>query len=577
MKHLVTVTIPVYKDRPNASEIASYNQCLKVLGKYPITLFVPSGMPTANYDTSSPNVNVLEVPHRYLNTREAYSAFMLDQSFYKQFIDSEFILIYQLDAWVFRDELEYWCKQGYHYIGAPWSHKNGKGEVMIGGVGNGGFSLRHVVKSIEVLDEAKKCRESGDYRSKVLNPINSSHNKTLAISLINNDPTKISSQGSFTEAMRTGKVLHAEDGYWAGAARVLVKDFKIPSGDIALKFAMEGEAPTLYSRNNNTLPFGCHAWGARTPNFWNQHIKYDKSVTSVPITGDNVEARKVVSIFYKNGDSTAESKAKSVQIRHPHVKVKATDMGDKIQIVDISNSVIQGQSAINMINRLLSPPVISVSDRVNRLQFKLDYNKSECINILMRTSNRPRGFNRMIESIRTQTYKNYRIIVSVDNDETENYVKKYSDVEYIKMTPVTRTDPSHCPYNLYFNSLINEVNEGWIFFIDDDDVLNGPNTLMKISKNVSDPDLLYVFRMQYTNRVVPNRNFGKDIVGGDIATPNIIVNKKNAARSKWPDRRMGDFTYISGLVSEMGKDSIRWIDEITYVVNTVGTGTQKDI
>lgn len=577
MKHLVTITIPVYKDRPNASEIASYNQCLKVLGKYPITLFVPSGMSTANYDTSSPNVNVLEVPHRYLNTREAYSAFMLDQNFYKQFIDSEYILIYQLDAWVFRDELEYWCSQGYHYIGAPWSFKGTNNAVNIGGVGNGGFSLRHVSKSIEVLDEAKKCRESGDYRSKILNPISPSHNKTMTISLINNDPTKISSQGLFTEAMRTGKVLHAEDGYWAGAASVLVKDFRIPSGEIALKFAMEGEAPTLYALNNNTLPFGCHAWGARTPDFWNKHIKYDKSVTSIPISGDNGAAKKIVTIFYKNGDSTAESKAKSVQLRHPHVKIRAIDMGDKIQIVDINNTVIQGQEAINVVNTLLSPNLIPSSQRCDRIQFKSDCNKSDCINILIRTSNRPRGFKRMIESIRTQTYKNYRIIASVDNDDTESYVKEYSDVEYIRVPSVVRLDSSHCPYNTYFNYLINEVSEGWIFFVDDDDTLNGENTLETISKKISNPDNVYIFKMQFTNRIVPDRNFGSDIVAGDIATPNFIINKKHANRSIWPDRRMGDFTYISGLVKELGKDSIRWVDEIIYIVNTIGAGKQVDI
>ena len=383
MKNLVTITIPVYKDRPNASEIASYNQCLKVLGKYPITLFVPSGMSTTNYDTSAPNVNVLEVPHRYLNTREAYSAFMLDQSFYKQFIDSEYILIYQLDAWVFRDELEYWCKQGYHYIGAPWSFKGTNNVVNIGGVGNGGFSLRHVSKSIEVLDEAKKCRESGEYRSNILNPVASSHNKTMAISLINNDPTHISSQGSFTEVMRTGKYLHAEDGYWAGAAGIFVKDFIIPSGEIASKFSMEGEAPTLYARNNNILPFGCHGWGVRSPDFWSKFIVYDKSYQCITNTsGVNPEADKINTLFYRAGDSTAETKAKVVNARYPQIKIKSVDMGDKIQIITKQNSVIQGSEAIAIINKLLSPVIVDKLGNETRIQFKSNYD-GRTLNILV--------------------------------------------------------------------------------------------------------------------------------------------------------------------------------------------------
>jgi hypothetical protein len=51
---------------------------------------------------------------------------MLSIDFYKRFRDYKFILIYQLDAYVFRDELEYWCEQDYDFIGAPLI-ENGKG------------------------------------------------------------------------------------------------------------------------------------------------------------------------------------------------------------------------------------------------------------------------------------------------------------------------------------------------------------------------------------------------------------------------------------------------------------------
>jgi hypothetical protein len=44
----------------------------------------------------------------------------LSEEFYQAFTDFEFMLIYQLDAFVFRDELADWCRSGYEYIGAPW-------------------------------------------------------------------------------------------------------------------------------------------------------------------------------------------------------------------------------------------------------------------------------------------------------------------------------------------------------------------------------------------------------------------------------------------------------------------------
>ncbi len=43
---------------------------------------------------------------------------MMDNTFYKQFLNYEYILIYQLDAFVFKDELNY-CSQGIDYVGAP--------------------------------------------------------------------------------------------------------------------------------------------------------------------------------------------------------------------------------------------------------------------------------------------------------------------------------------------------------------------------------------------------------------------------------------------------------------------------
>ena len=46
---------------------------------------------------------------------------MLSPEFYRRFSDTDYILVCQLDAYIFRDELLSWCKKEYDYIGAPWS------------------------------------------------------------------------------------------------------------------------------------------------------------------------------------------------------------------------------------------------------------------------------------------------------------------------------------------------------------------------------------------------------------------------------------------------------------------------
>lgn len=62
---------------------------------------------------------------------------MLTKEFYLRFRQWEYLLIYQLDAYVFQDELMDWCNKGYDYIGAPFLKLNR--EVDWNNCGNGGF------------------------------------------------------------------------------------------------------------------------------------------------------------------------------------------------------------------------------------------------------------------------------------------------------------------------------------------------------------------------------------------------------------------------------------------------------
>ena len=68
------------------------------------------------------------------------------------------MLIYQLDACVFRDELKYWCEKKYDYIGAPifWAYNSNKFSNKVAGIGNGGFSLRKISYCLKMLNMPKK-------------------------------------------------------------------------------------------------------------------------------------------------------------------------------------------------------------------------------------------------------------------------------------------------------------------------------------------------------------------------------------------------------------------------------------
>lgn len=272
-----------------------------------------------------------------------------------------------------------------------------------------------------------------------------------------------------------------------------------------------------------------------------------------------------------------------IKQKYPHINVVQSNFRGNYNITTCDRKQFVGRDAENLITALLAPepepriPIEFAVQETTASYTPIEQSNGNLINILIRTSNRPKGFARMMNMIERQTYKNYRIIVSVDDDASELYVSKYKNLEYIRLNRIPRTEPEHCPYNLYFNELINQVTDGWIFFVDDDDALNGTQTLAKINANLKDPEKLYIFRMKRPTGIIPGKNFGKDVVECDIATPNILVHSSKARLSKWPDRARGDFKYISGLVSEMGKSSLEWVDEITYVVNTIGQGKRSDI
>jgi hypothetical protein len=81
---------------------------------------------------------------------------MCSIGFYEVFRQYEYMLIYQLDCWVFRDELEMWCDKGYDYIGAPFFVKWFVDRGIY--VGNGGFSLRKISNIIEYLKRNNKSK-----------------------------------------------------------------------------------------------------------------------------------------------------------------------------------------------------------------------------------------------------------------------------------------------------------------------------------------------------------------------------------------------------------------------------------
>lgn len=192
------------------------------------------------------------------------------------------------------------------------------------------------------------------------------------------------------------------------------------------------------------------------------------------------------------------------------------------------------------------------------------------LNIILRTHNRPIKFKRMIDCIENQTFKDFKLYISVDNDETEKYVRE-SGYDFIRFNPDLNIPVF---YNLYFNDLYEKIDSGWIWSVDDDDLIADENVFQLIHDSCIDENKIYIFKFhnKHARCIRPSRFFGEKIEIGNIGTPNFVVNKKYCCESKWEPNHLSDGLYISNLVKKIGLENVCWIDKVIYIVEKANKG-----
>lgn len=273
MEKLINIVIPVYKVQPDEYELISLNRCMQVLGSYDFSIVCPESFDAGYYENlfavNHITYTVRRFENSYFKDLNAYSALMLNLQFYSRFKEYEYLLIYQLDAYVFRDELPYWCGLGYDYIGAPWIKYTAEGNVELCNVGNGGLSLRRTRAFINRLS----------YRYPLKSPrrIWKEFNVCDKYSKILYLPVILMKMFGYKNTMKyfVENTIYLEDIFWC----VFLKDtkfpLKIPDVKLASRFAVEKGIKHIYRENNEELPFACHAWHRYDYDFWRKYI-FDK-------------------------------------------------------------------------------------------------------------------------------------------------------------------------------------------------------------------------------------------------------------------------------------------------------------
>ncbi len=256
----VCVVIPVYKPDLTPYERIALTQCTQVLARYPIWLAKPRSLDVSALTIAFPTLRIQTFDDQFFTNIQAYNRLMLSPHFYEAFGQFEYMLIHQLDAFVFADELSDWCRRGYDYIGAPWLRDrdfyNWRDELdftlrkrlaiwldlkkadgvtpreitSLNGVGNGGLSLRRIPALLRALQV--RGRKLNTYTQNSLYQYN-------------------------------------EDIFFGVEVNRYWPLLRIPDFRTAMRFAVEfypERAIAVY--NQGKLPFGCHAWDIHGTNYW---------------------------------------------------------------------------------------------------------------------------------------------------------------------------------------------------------------------------------------------------------------------------------------------------------------------
>lgn len=167
------------------------------------------------------------------------------------------------------------------------------------------------------------------------------------------------------------------------------------------------------------------------------------------------------------------------------------------------------------------------------------------INILIRTHNRPTLFNMCMNSILEQNIK-CNILVSLDSVSNFDYISKYNDIEshYYEIK-----NSNKYKYNLYCNFLMENVNSGWILFLDDDDIFLHKNSLHIILQNIECEDNIIIWKYLRTDKEIFPIDI-HNIQKGEIASCNFCFHSKFKNLSLWKDVQCGDYYFFKELVSK---------------------------
>jgi len=121
IKNKIVIVIPIYSLFLKGYEIKVLDKLSSLCKDYEIYFIHPKSLNLNKEELFfSYNFKCLSFEDSYFKDIAGYNRLCLSYSFYDSFKDFDYLLIHQLDAFIFENAFEKWISQNYDYVAPPW-------------------------------------------------------------------------------------------------------------------------------------------------------------------------------------------------------------------------------------------------------------------------------------------------------------------------------------------------------------------------------------------------------------------------------------------------------------------------
>jgi len=237
----IVITIPIYSLVLKGYELKVLDNLSSLCKEYEIYFIHPKSL---SLDKEEPfiryNFKSLAFDETYFKNIEGYNRLCLSYSFYDSFNDFDYLLIHQLDAFIFEKRFEKWISQNYDYVAPPWV-----------GVDSFKFIRGTFENNVPLLLKAK------------LLPL---HRRLFGHDfLVGNGGISLRKVRTFKRVLKIFDSIarewpYNEDLFYSLYVPAYYPIFRIPSFDKALTFGFDLNPQKAFELNNNELPMAAHGF-----------------------------------------------------------------------------------------------------------------------------------------------------------------------------------------------------------------------------------------------------------------------------------------------------------------------------